>query len=75
MISIQLILQFQIIGYHGDKLAIRRLSAVVLDGVAKVRIKRIHVASVPSHLYRVTDGTFNAACGGLVFAINLLVYS
>ena len=72
---IQFIFQSEIIGYHRDKLAVRGLASVVLNGIAEVGIEGIHVASVPRDLDRVTDGTLDAACGGLISAKNLLVYS
>ena len=55
----QFIRQPQIIGDHGDKLAVRRLSAIVLNGVTEIGIERFDVTSVPSDLDRVTDGTLN----------------
>ena len=61
---VQLILQPEIIRYHRNKLRICGLSAVVLDGVAKVAVQRIHVASVPRDLNGVADGTLHAAGGG-----------
>ena len=38
-----------------------------MDSVPKVRIERIHVASVPRDLDGVADGALDAACGRLVF--------
>ena len=52
---IQLILQSQIIRDHRDKFRICGLSSVVLDGISKVRIQRIHVTSVPCDLDGVAD--------------------
>ena len=63
---IHLILQPQIVSDHRDKLAISGLSSVILNGVAEIRIERIHVTSVPCDLDCVADGALDAACGGLV---------
>ena len=54
--SIQLILEPQIIRDHRNEFGIRGLSAVVLNGITKVRVQRIHVAAVPSDLDGVADG-------------------
>ena len=68
LVLIQLILQPQIIRYHRDKLAIGGLTAIVLDCVTKIRIQRIHVASVPCDLDGVADGTLHAGgCGSVLF--------
>ena len=67
VILIQLILQPQIISNHCNKFAIRGFTAVVLDGVAEVGVEGIDVAPVPRDLDGVTDGTLDAACGGLIF--------
>lgn len=58
--SIQLILQPQIVGYHRNKLRIRGLSAVVLDGISKVAVQRIHISPIPRDLDCVPDGSFNS---------------
>jgi len=68
--SIQLVFKPQIISYHGDKLTISRFSSVILNGIPKIRIQRIHVASVPRDLNSMTNGTLDAACGGLIFLRN-----
>jgi hypothetical protein len=68
--SIQFIFKSQIIRYHRDKFAICRLSAVVLNGVSKITVQRIHVASIPRDLDGVANGTLNARGGGLVFLEN-----
>lgn len=52
--------QAQIIGNHGDKLAVSRLSAVILNGEAEIRVEYINVTSVPCDLYRVAYRTLNA---------------
>ena len=64
---IEFILEPEIISNHRDKLAICGLSSIVLDGVSKIGVKRIHVAAVPRDLDCVSDCSLNAACGGLVF--------
>jgi len=48
---IHLILKPQIIGNHRNKLAIGGLASVILDGISKITVQRIHVASVPRDLY------------------------
>ena len=67
--SPQLIFQPQIIRNHGNKLAIRGLSAVVLNGIAKIGIERIHVAAIPSDLDGVADGKKSI---GLFIGLNTL---
>jgi len=64
---IHLIFKSQIIRNHGDKLAIRGLSSVILNGVSKVRIEGIHVAPIPSDLNCVSDCSLDTARGGPVF--------
>ena len=66
-LSIELVFKSEVVSNHRDKFAVGGLSSVVLNGVAKIRIKRIHVASVPRDLNGVSDCTLDAACGGLVF--------
>ena len=56
---IHFILQPQIIRDHGNELAVRRFSAVVLDGVAEVGVERIDVASVQCDLNGEADGTLD----------------
>ena len=63
----KLIFQPQVVSYHGNKLTIGGLSAVVLYCVAKVAVQGIHVPSVPRHLNGVTDGTLHTAGRGGVF--------
>ena len=67
---VQLIFKPEIISYHCDKFRIRGLSSVILNGISKIRIERIHVASVPSYLDGVAYCTLDTACGGLVFLRN-----
>ena len=62
---VQLILQPEIIRDHRDELRIRGLSAIILNGVPKVAVESIHIASVPRDLDRVANGTLHAGCGGL----------
>ena len=68
--SIKLILQPQIISNHCDKFRISGLSPTVLDGVAEVGIKGIHVSSIPRDFNCVANCTLNTACGGLVLFCN-----
>lgn len=42
--------ELELVGYHGDKLAVSRLAAGVLYGVAEVGVEHIDVAPVPSNL-------------------------
>ena len=67
LLLVQFVFEPQIICNHRDKLAICGLSAIILDGISKVRIQRIHVASVPRDLDGVADGALHARSGGLVF--------
>ena len=67
---IQLIFKPQIISNHRDKLAIRGFSSIILDSVSKVRIERIHVASVPRDLDGVAYRALNAARSSLIFLCN-----
>ena len=48
------------VGDHRDKLAVGRLAAAVLDGVAEVGIEHLDVAPVPRDLNRMADGAFDA---------------
>ena len=54
-VLIQLIFKPEIIRDHRDEFRIRGLSTIVLDGVPKVTIQRIHVAAVPRDLDGVAD--------------------
>ena len=65
----ELIFQPQIIRDHGNKLRICGLSSVILNGVSKIRIERIHVASVPRHLDGMADGKKSI---GLFIGLNTL---
>ena len=65
----QLILEPEIIRDHRNKLRIGGLSSVVLNGVPKITVQRIHVASVPRHLDGVADG---AQSIGLLVGLNTL---
>ena len=60
MISGYFQVELELVGYHGDKLAVSRLAAGVLYGVAEVGVEHIDVAPVPSDLDGVTDGTLDA---------------
>ena len=64
---IEFVLESEIVSYHSDKLAIRGLTSVILNGVSKVRIEGIHVAPIPSDLNCVSDCSLDTARGGLVF--------
>ena len=48
--SIQLVFKPQIIRNHRDKLAICGLSSIILNGISKIRVQRIHIAAVPRDL-------------------------
>ncbi len=56
---IHFILQPQIIRDHRDELTVRRLSTIVLNGVAEITVEGIHVASVPCDLNGVADSTLD----------------
>lgn len=58
--------QPQLIRNHGDKLRISRLASGIMNGVPKVRIEHIYIASVPCHLNGMADGTFHSGGGGLI---------
>ena len=66
-------IQPHLIGYHRDELAIRRLAAQVMDGIAEVAIEGIHISPVPRHLDGVADGAFHPAGGGAVALGNFRV--
>ena len=65
-LNVHLIFQPQIICDHRDKLRVCRLTAIVLNGVPKIRIQYVHIPAVPRYLYRVPDSTFNSARRGLI---------
>ena len=65
------LIQPHLISYHRDELAVRRLAAQVMDGIAKVAVEGIHVSPVPCNLDGVADGALHAAGGGTVFLGNL----
>ena len=46
--------QADAVGNHGDEFAVGRLSAGVMDSVAKEGIQHIHIASVPCNFNGVT---------------------
>ena len=52
---------------HCDKLAVRGLTARVLDSIAEITVESIYVASVPRYLDCVADSALNTACCGLIF--------
>ena len=60
----------QIIGNHREKLAVCGLTSIILNGISEIRVKRIHVASVPCDLDGMADGTLDSVCGRLVFLRN-----
>ena len=68
---IQFVFEPQIICDHRDKLAICGLSSIVLNGISKVTIQRIHVASVPRDLDRVADSISNQLASSLLFLTKL----
>jgi hypothetical protein len=68
--SIQLIFQPQIICNHCDEFGVCGFAAGILDSIAEIAVEGIHISSVPRYLYGVTDSTFHAARGGLVFLEN-----
>ena len=61
------LIQPHLIGYHRDKLRVGRFTAQVMDGIAEVAVKGIHVSPVPRHLDSVADGPLHPAGGGAVF--------
>ena len=58
--------QTNFIAYHGNKFTVRRLTAQVVDRVAKVAVQRVHVAAVPGDLDGVADRALDAAGRGHV---------
>ena len=62
--SPQFVFQSQIIRNHSNKLAIRGLSTIILNGVPKVGVEGIHVAPIPGHLDGVADGALHTGGGG-----------
>ena len=45
---------------HSDKFRVGRLAAGIVDGITKIGVQNIHVATVPSNLNCVADGAFHA---------------
>jgi len=50
----------QIIGNHSDELAVGRLAAAGLYSIAEIGIEGIYVASVPSDLNGVANGSLDS---------------
>ena len=67
---VQLILQPQIIRDHCNKFRICGLSAIILNCIPKIRIKRIHVTSIPRDLNGVADSTLDTRGSSLIFLRN-----
>ena len=65
-----LIFEAEIIRDHRNKLAIRGLSSIILNGISKITVQRIHVAPIPRDLDGVADGSFDSRRCGLVFLGN-----
>ena len=61
------LIQPHLIGDHRDELTVGRFAAQVMDGIAEVAVKGIHVSPVPCHLDGVADGAFHPAGGSAVF--------
>ena len=53
----------QIISNHRNKLAIRGLSTIILNGISKIGVEGIHIPSIPRDLDGVADGALDAAGG------------
>ena len=66
---VQFILESEIIRDHGNKFRIGGLSAIVLDGIPKIGVERIHVAAIPRDLDGVADGKKSI---GLFIGLNTL---
>ena len=66
-------IQPHLIGDHRDELRVGRFTAQVMDGIAEVAVKGIHVSPVPRHLDSVADGPLHPAGGGAVFLGDLRV--
>ena len=62
----QFVFEPQIVRYHGNKLTIRGLSSVILNGVPKICVQGVHVAPIPRHFNRMADGTLHTGGGGAV---------
>ena len=61
------LIQPHLISYHRNKLAVRRFSPQVVDGIAEVAVEGVHVSPIPCHLDGVADGSLHPAGGGTVF--------
>ena len=60
------LIQPHLISYHRDELAVGRLTAQVVDGIAKVAIEGIHISPVPRNLDGMADGALHPAGRGAV---------
>ena len=55
----------QLVGNHGDKFRIGRLSSGVVYGVSEIGIEYLDIASVPRNFDGVTDCSLHARGGGI----------
>ena len=55
-----------LIGDHGDKLAVGGLAPGRVDGVAEVVLQHLHISPVPRHLDGMADRPFHPGRGGLI---------
>ena len=61
------LIQSHLISYHRNELRVGRFPAQVMDGIAEVAVKGIHVSPIPCHLDGMADGAFHPAGGSAVF--------
>ena len=61
------LIQPHLVSYHRNELRVGGFSAQVMDGIAEVAVKGIHVSPIPCNLDGVADGALHAAGGGTVF--------
>ncbi len=52
--------QAKLIAEHSDKLTVGRLSAGIMDGIAKISVERIYIAPVPRNLNGMADGPLHS---------------
>ena len=67
---IHYVLQAHIVGNHRNKLRVGGLAAVVLDGVAEIRVQSVDVAPIPRNLNGVANGTLHTGGGRGIFLRN-----
>ena len=60
-------IQPHLIGNHRNELRIGGLAPQVVDGIAEIAVKSVHIAPVPRHLNGVADGALHPAGSGTVF--------